>query len=619
MAAKPPSRSRLVPWLGGAAVLLLALAILLVSRKPATDKADWPRVRFVDVTEGSGIRFTHHSGSSSKKLLPETMGSGVAVLDYDGDGRQDVLFVNSRPWPGQGRGAPPTLALYRNLGDGRFEDVTKQVGLDVSLFGMGVTVGDFDNDGWPDVFVTAVGGNRLFRNSPGGGKGAAGRRFTDVTDKARVRGPGGWKEDAGDFFTWPKDLCWSTSAAFLDYDGDGWLDLFVCNYVKWSPAFDDKRGFHLSTGERAYGRPGVFEGTQCFLYRNNRDGTFQDVSQEAGVQVLQHGKPVGKSLGVIVCDVDEDGWPDVAVANDTERNFFFHNVPGPNGRRRFVEMGELNGVAYAERSARGAMGIDWGPGASGGRNALLIGNFADEPDTFLVQQRPGELHLIDLAPSEGIAGPSRRLLKFGLVFFDFDLDGRPDFLTCNGHLEPDISRAQPEQSYEQPAQLFWNRGDRLPRFGPVPASAAGADLFRPMVGRGCAYLDFNGDGAPDIILTSNGGPARLLKNDNRTGHHWIRLRLEGDGKRSNRSAIGARVVLEAGGVEQRREVAAARGYLSQSELVLTFGLGAGTKVDRVTIHWPGKDAGPPTVLTAPEIDTEHHVRQGKPDGAAGRP
>jgi hypothetical protein len=203
------------------------------------------------------------------------------------------------------------------------------------------------------------------------------------------------------------------------------------------------------------------------------------------------------------------------------------------------------------------------------------------------------------------------LLKFGLFFFDFDLDGRLDLLTCNGHLEPDIARAQPEQSYLQPAQLFWNRGQVSPRLALVPSSAAGPDLFAPMVGRGCAYLDLNGDGALDVVLTANGGPARLLRNDNRTGHHWIRLRLEGDGKRSNRSAIGARVVLEAAGREQYREVASARGYLSQSETVLTFGLGSATAVDRVTVHWPGKSPGPPTVLTDPAIDREHHVVQGR--------
>jgi hypothetical protein len=601
--------SRIVPWVGGAVIAALVLALLLARGRRGEGRPDWPKVRFVDITERSGVRFTHCSGATSKKLLPETMGSGVAVIDYDGDGRPDLLFVNSCFWPGQGKGEAPTLALYRNTGGGRFEDVTRQAGLDVSLFGMGATVGDFDNDGWPDLFVTAVGGNRLFRNEPAPG---GGRRFRDVTSASGVGGPGGWpRGQVGDFFAWKKPLNWSTSAAFLDYDGDGWLDLVVCNYVAWSPAGDAEQGFRLATGERAYGPPRAFGGVHCFLYRNRGDGTFEDVSRQAGLEVLHRGEPVGKSLGLIVCDLDGDGWPDVVVANDTERNFFFHNVAGSDGSRRFLEMGEQIGVAYADRTARGAMGIDHAPGYRPGRSALLIGNFADEPDTLLVQRRPGDLHLTDLAPSEGIAGPSRPLLKFGVLFLDFDLDGRLDLLTCNGHLEPDIARAQPEQTYAQPAQLFWNRGERSPRFALVGPDAAGPDLFVPLVGRGCACLDLDGDGALDVVLTANGGPARLLRNDNRTGHHWIRLRLEGDGKRSNRSAIGARVVLEAGGSEQRREVAAARGYLSQSEAVLTFGLGTATRVERVTVHWPGKSAGPPTVLTEPEIDTEHHVKQGR--------
>jgi hypothetical protein len=601
---------RIVPWLGLALVAGLLAAIFFTQRR-YSDEPDWPRVRFIDVTERSGIRFVHHSGATSRKLLPETMGSGVAVIDFDGDGKPDLLFVNSCPWPGQSKGETPTLALYRNLGDGRFEDVTKQAGLDVSLFGMGVTIGDYDNDGWSDVFVTTVGGNRLFRNEAApAGSGVAGRRFRDVTALARVGGPGGWpRAGMADFFRWKEPLCWSTSAAFLDYDGDGLLDLFVCNYVTWSPARDAEQGFRLATGERAYGPPRAFGGTQCFLYRNRGDGRFEDVSRL--VEVSNRGEAVGKSLGVVVCDIDGDGWPDIVVANDTERNFFFHNVPDSGGKRKFQEMGEWAGIAYADRSARGAMGVDWGPGYRQGQNSLLFGNFADEPDTFLVQQHVGDLRLIDLAPSEGIAGPSRPLLKFGLFFFDFDLDGRLDFLTCNGHLEPDIARAMPEQSYAQPAQLFWHRATARPRFALIPGLAAGNDLFAPVVGRGCAYLDIDGDGSLDVVLTANGGPARLLHNDNRTGHHWIRLKLEGDGKRSNRSAIGARVVLEADGREQRREVASARGYLSQSETVLTFGLGTVNKVDRVTISWPGKDAGAPTVLTELEVDREHQIVQGK--------
>jgi hypothetical protein len=583
-------------------------------------RVEVPRVRFTDITRQSGINFVHVSGAAGKKLLPETMGSGVAVIDFDRDGKPDLLFINSRPWPGQEKaGKPlPTLKLYRNLGGGKFEDVTEQAGLAVSMYGMGVTVGDYDNDGYPDLFITGVGGNRLFRNEEApAGKGANGRRFRDVTASAGVGGPGGWPTDGKDFLKHDKPICWSTSAAFLDYDGDGLLDLFVCNYVTWSPVIDLAQHFSLTGKGRSYGPPRSFEGSQCFLYRNLGGGKFADVSATAGIQVFQPGgtdseksqHPVGKSLGVIVCDVDEDGWPDIIVANDTVPNFFFHNVAGPGGTRRFEEIGVECGVAYAEGKARGAMGIDWAPRLRRGKGSLLIGNFADEPNTFLCQTRPGKLHFSDTATTEGIAGPSKTLLKFGVLFFDYDLDGRLDFLTCNGHLDEEINQVQKSQTYPQPAQLFWNTGQEPGGFEPVPAEAAGRDLFEPLVGRGCAYLDLDGKGNLSVVLTANGGAARLLRNEGGTGHNWVRLRLEGDGKRSNKSAIGARVILEAGGQIQCGEVASARGYLSQSELVLTFGLGKATKIDRVTIHWPGNKAGPPQGVRNLAINREHHLEQ----------
>jgi hypothetical protein len=562
-----------------------------------------PSLRFQDVADRCGIRFRHVSGAFGKKLLPETMGSGVVILDYDHDGKPDILFVNSCYWPGyEDKGAPaPTLALYRNKGDGTFEDVTSRVGLAVTLYGMGATVGDFDNDGWPDVFVTGVGGNRLFRNVDDGNHG---RHFVDVTRQAGVGGPGGWPAAGGDFLRVATPLTFSTSAAFLDYDGDGLLDLFVCNYVTWSPDFDVKQPFTLEGGGRAYGPPKNFEGTHCFLYRNLGDGRFEDVSARAGIQVKGPlDKAVGKSLGVLVTDLDEDGWPDIIVANDTARNFLFHN----KGDGTFEEIGERTGVAYAEGNARGAMGLDRGwyrPGTSG----ILIANFANEPDTFLLLDDVRRLLFSDGAVAEGLAGPSRTLLKFGVMFFDYDLDGRPDLLTCNGHLEPDISIVQAGQQYRQPVQLFWNTGGKY-CFEPVTEEEAGPDLFRPMVGRGCAFLDIDGDGYLDLVLTENGGPARLLRNEGGTGNHWIRLALQGDGRRSNRSAIGSRVILEAGGQAQQCEVVSARGYLSQSELTVTFGLGKTNKVDRVTIYWPGKNGGK-QVLTDLAVDQVHNIRQG---------
>lgn len=575
------------------------------------EKVAVPSVRFRDVTEEAGLRFVHTNGSFGQKLLPETMGGGVVVIDYNRDGKPDLLFINSCSWPGhEPSGAPaPTHALYRNDsagGKAQLTDVTREAGLAITMYGQGATVGDFDNDGWPDVFVTGVGGNRLFRNDRG--------RFVDVTATAGVGGPGGWPTSTGDFLKHDKPINWSTSAAWLDYDGDARLDLFVCNYVVWSPDYDLKLESSLKGAkDRAFGPPIAFPGSQCTLYRNLGSGKFEDVSAKAGILVFdQQGvgdqarpQAVGKSLGVIVCDVDADGWPDIVVANDTVRNFFFHN----RGNGTFQEKGQDYGVAYAEGRARGAMGIDAGE-YQPGRWAVLIGNFADEPDTFLRLDRAKPAPMFtDAALVEGLWGPSRTLLKFGVFFFDYDLDGRLDLLTCNGHLEPAIADVQPGQRFAQPPQLFWNTGARR-SYEPVPEEAAGPDLFKPLVGRGCAYADLDGDGFLDLVLVANGGPARLLRNEGGNGHHSLRLALEGDGRRSNRSTVGARVTVEAGGATWQRELASSRGYLSQSEAVLTFGLGQATKADRVTVRWPGKDGGT-TVLTDLPAGRVHTIVQGK--------
>jgi hypothetical protein len=566
-----------------------------------------PSLHFSDWTARAGINFRHTNGSFGKKLLPETMGSGVAFLDYDGDGRQDILFVNSCYWPGFEGKDRPTLKLYRNKGNGKFEDVTAAAGLAVTFYGMGVTVGDYDNDGWPDVFITGVGGNHLFHSVP---DGKGGRRFDDVTASAGVRGADPWPSVGGeDFLHSRTPVSFPSSAAFLDYDGDGRLDLFVCNYVNWSPDSDLGQPFQLVGGGRAFGPPLAFEGSQCTLYRNLGNGRFENVSQKAGIQIFEkegigeqaRNRSVCKALGVLVADLDGDGWPDIIVANDTVRNFLFHN----KGDGTFEEIGLLSGVGLAEGKARGAMGIDgalYRPGHFG----VVLANFAEEPCTFLHLDKPRQLLFSDFALSEGLGGNSRLPLKFGIFFFDYDLDGRLDLLSCNGHLEPEIGQVK-AQTYAQRVLLYWNCG-ASPTFVPVTEAQAGRDLFEPLVGRGCAFADIDGSGYPSVVLTANGGAARLLHNDGGTGNNWIRLVLEGDGVHSNKSAIGARVTLKAGDLVQVRQVASGRGYLSQSELPITFGLGKAKGIDSITIDWPGKNAGR-QVLHNLAVNQVHHVKQ----------
>jgi enediyne biosynthesis protein E4 len=580
-----------------------------------------PKVPFTDVTDAAKLHFTHYNGAAGKKLLPETMGGGVCVLDFDGDGKQDILFVNGCPWPGHAAPEKPAascLTLYRNKGDGTFEDVTEAAGLTLSMYCIGACSGDFDNDGFPDLFITGVGGCKLFKNVPGeGGK----RKFVDVTETAGIASTGKWpgKLSAEEFLKSQQPIEFATSATFVDYDGDGKLDLFVCRYVKWSPAIDLSINSTLTGIGRAYLQPQQFEGSQCSLYRNLGGGKFQDVSEAAGVRVIEKegigpnakDRSVGKSLGVIICDPDGDGWPDLIVANDTVRNFFFHNVPAPGGGRKFEEMGVFVNAAYADGASRGAMGIDWGEYLPG-KYGAVIANFANEPLTFLTvaDSNPEKLRFRDSALAVGLAGPSKLWLKFGTCFFDYDLDGRLDLLVCNGHLEPEIAKVQQLQQFAQPPQLFWNTGlpDRV--FEEVKPADSGPDLFRPLVGRGCAYLDYNGDGAPDIVLIENNGKARLLRNDTKLGNKFARLTLVGDGKTSNASAIGAQLKIEIGNQTLHRDVAGARGYLSQSELPITVGMGSADKIDKVTVRWPGKDI-PPQVFTNLKANTSYTLRQGK--------
>jgi hypothetical protein len=493
------------------------------------------------------------------------MGAGCAFLDYDSDGFQDLIFVNGTYWPGhlpEGK-QPTTAALYHNEGGAGFKDVTAGSGLDVPFYGSGVAVGDYDNDGRPDVFISAVGTGRLFHNEGSG-------KFRDVTAEARV---GGTPED------------WGTSCAFFDYDNDGRLDLFVCNYVKWSKEIDFEVGYKLVGVGRAYGPPTNFAGVFSRLYHNDGDGRFTDVSERSGIQVKNSATdvPAGKSLGVAPVDVDEDGWMDLIVANDTVQNFVFHNRKDGT----FEEIGATTGIAFDPYgNARGAMGIDTAFLHNNSSLGVGIGNFANEMTALYVSQRNAPLVFTDEAIPQGIGPAGRLLLKFGFFFFDYDLDGWLDALTANGHLEEEIGKVQASQRYQQPAQLFWNTSGGGKRgFTAVPASATGDDLVKPIVGRGSAYADIDNDGDLDAVLTQVNGAPLLLRNDQALGHHWVRIVLAGT--KANRSAIGAQVRLKIGDRTLTRQVVAAKSYLSQSELPLTFGLGAPDHIDDATIIWPG--------------------------------
>ncbi len=558
----------------------VAVAAPIAPARPEAVRVEsLPDVKFVDVTNDAGLHFVHNNGASGDKLLPETMGSGAAFLDYDQDGDQDLLLVNSAPWPESHFTVSATQALYCNDGQGHFRDVTREAGLDKTFFGMGVAVGDYDNDGDPDLYLTALGGGRLFRNDAG--------RFVDATTEANAGAGAGWL----------------TSAAFFDLENDGDLDLFVARYVSWSAEIDRGQGFQLAgTGQgRAYGPPTAFNGSFCTLLRND-GGQFSDVSQSSGVQVKTPDLkvPAAKALGVAPFDVDGDGLVDLAVANDTVPNFFFHNL----GDGRFEEIGLNSGIALdASGLARGAMGIDWADFKNDGSLGLGVGNFANEMTALYVADDPKGLQFSDLANVYGLGAPTQPPMKFGLFFFDYDLDGRLDLLSTNGHLESDIQTVQASQSYRQPAQLFWDTGEPgRSFFAQVGPRSAGPDLFQPIVGRGSTYADVDGDGDLDVVLTANGGPARLFRNEGGNRNHWLRLELIGT--RSNRSAIGARLSVESGGTIQRRQLIPSKSYLSSAELPLTFGLGSATKADRVTIAWP---SGITSVLHNLEAGQTHRV------------
>src|SRR5277367_1216525 len=533
---------------GAASASVLPLELFAASA-PETSS---PGFRLVDVTKSAGIQFQHNSGAYGGKLLPETLGSGCAFLDYDRDGWQDILLINGMDWPGHKR-QTSTLRLYHNNRDGTFTDVTHKSGLDVEMYGMGVAVGDYNNDGFPDILITSVGQNRLFKNNGNG-------TFADVT---QASGLGGRQ-------------AMSTSALWFDFDRDGLLDLFVCNYVKWSPEHDVFCS--LDGKHKSYCTPEAYRGETCWLFHNRGNGTFEDVTATSGIFDSS-----SKSLGVAMLDYDRDGWPDLLVTNDTQPNKLYRNQR--NGT--FKDVAVDAGIAFsAEGRARAGMGVDVADFENSGNPGAAITNFDNEM-TGLYRLSDGG-NYVDVALPSGIGQASKDKLGFGCVFLDADLDGALDLAVVNGHID-DTVRNVNGVGYAQPPQLFLNNGKG--NFVDV-AAAVGGGFSQPKVGRGLAYGDFDRDGDLDLLITTNNGPAYLYRTDQTAGNKSIRIRLVGT--KSNRDAIGASVKIyhgasnetSSGTTSQSRLVKGGSSYLSQSELPVTFGLGKRDKIDRVTIEWP---------------------------------
>lgn len=524
--------------------LLATCAALSAAALFAFASAAVPQVvRFVDCTRKAGIHFTHRTGAAGKKYLPETLGAGCAFIDLDGDGWADILFINGKDFAPHGQRSLP--ALYRNNRNGTFTDITRGSGLDVEMYGMGVAAADYDNDGLPDIYITALEGDRLFHNEGHG-------HFRDVTGQSGIR-----------------NANFATSAAWLDYDKDGKADLFVANYVQWDAHKD--LWCSLDGATKSYCTPESYKGTSSKLYHNLGGGKFEDVSAKAGF-----GDASSKSLGVVVFDYNGDGWPDLFVSNDTQPSKLYRN----NGNGTFTEEGMQAGVAYGEDGvARGAMGVDAGDYDHSGRPHLLVGNFANQ--MLGLYHNEGKGFFVDEAPSSTVGRASLLSLTFGAFFFDYDLDGYDDIFAGNGHIEPDINHIQPKVQYREPPLLF--RNQRNGHFENV-SNDVGPDFVHPIVARGAAYADFDHDGDLDLLISTNEGPSLLYTNEGGNHNNWVNIRLIGT--KSNRSALGAVVRLETPLGKQWQTVHSGSSYCSQSSLALTFGLAQDRVIGSLAIEWP---------------------------------
>jgi enediyne biosynthesis protein E4 len=524
---------------------------------PSIDLPDGVQIRFVDKTTAAGIDFKHFDGRCDMEYIMDNTGSGLAWLDYDQDGLMDLFLVQGSAFAPPYPNPPPTCKLYKNLGGGRFRDVTAETGLAHTGCGQGAAVGDIDNDGYPDLFLTCYGKpNVLYHNEP---DGAGRRHFVDITARAGLATHPDWR-------TRPN---YSTSAAFLDYDNDGRLDLFVCSYVKIDPANYPlcERG-----GRRRACAPGRFESTRCLLYRNNGDGTFTDVTSQAGI-----GQPTAKALGVVALDLDDDGKIDLFVANDGVPNFFFHNL----GNGRFEAVGPASGCAVnLQGSPQAYMGVDAGDLDGDGRPDLFVTAFSRETNTFF--RNIGRGQFLDVTHGSGLGPPSWFALGFGACFLDGDRDGNLDIVVVNGHVDRHVEEeGEPAITFRQKAQLFRNQGGS--RFQEI-GSQGGPYFTEPHVGRGLAACDYDNDGHMDLAINNSGESAVLLHNESKTPNHWIRLALRGT--KSNRDAVGAKVTLHVGDRRLVRHRKGGGSYLSANDPRLLVGLGTATRVDSVEVRWP---------------------------------
>ena len=523
-------------------LLVLALLCRQVGLQAGGNSKPFP-VQFLNATLEAGLAFEHNNGAFGKKYLPETMGSGAAFLDYNNDDWQDILLINGKNWPGR-KGRRSTMALYLNNKDGTFSDMTRNAGLDLEIYGMGCAAGDYDNDGWVDLYVSALGPDRLFRNQRDG-------TFRDVTREAGLGNPE-----------------FATSVAWLDYDRDGNLDLLVTNYVEWSIETDIRCS--LDGVNKSYCTPESYPGVSSRLYRNQGDSTFADVTRKAGLL-----DSTSKALGVAVFDAQDDGWPDLLLANDTQPNKLYINRKDGT----FRDEGISAGVAFSEDgTVRGAMGVDAADYDGSGLASLVIGNFSNE--MLNLYHNEGQGLFVDDAPTSEVGQSSLLTLAFACFFFDFDLDGKLDIFVANGHVENDINKVQRRVEYAQPPHLFHNQGKGFVEV----AHRVGSDFVQPRVGRGGAYGDYDNDGDLDLLMTTNGGPAVLWKNESDNPNRYLRVKTVGTC--SNRDGIGAKVTVQLANGRLWRRVKSGSSYCSQSELPVTFGLGRSDKILSLEVLWP---------------------------------